>query len=206
MKPPSAPVPGLRERKKMKTRAGIQQHALRLFRAQGYAATTVEQIAAAAEISPSTFFRYFKSKEDVVLQDELDAMLVEAFRSQPADLGPIAALRGATRAVFATLGPEGWEAARQRAELVASVRELQASTLKEFARTLDIIGGSVAERVGRAPGNFEVRTFAGAVLGVIMAAWLATATDPDTPLDAFIDRGLAHLEAGLPLERGPSGA
>lgn len=53
------PPVGLRERKKAKTKAAIQQHALRLFRQQGYQATTVEQIAEAAEVSPSTFFRYF---------------------------------------------------------------------------------------------------------------------------------------------------
>src|SRR5580704_2257713 len=62
---------GLRERKKARTRASIREHALRLFREQGYHATTVEKIAEAAEISPSTFFRYFPTKEDLVLQDEI---------------------------------------------------------------------------------------------------------------------------------------
>src|SRR5271165_4994463 len=93
-------VVGLRERKKARTRAAILQEALRLFHEQGYAATTVEQIAAAAEVSPSTFFRYFPTKEDVVLQDDYDALLLEAFEAQPADLNPIQALRGSLRAIF----------------------------------------------------------------------------------------------------------
>src|SRR5258708_39627591 len=92
------PAVGLRERKKVKTRAAIKQHALRLFQEQGYAATTVEQIAEAAEVSPSTFFRYFPTKEDVVLQDDFDPLFVEAFKLQPPDLSPIQALRAAIRA------------------------------------------------------------------------------------------------------------
>ena len=48
---------GLRERKKIKTRQAIRREAFRLFDANGYAATTVEQIADAADVSPSTFFR-----------------------------------------------------------------------------------------------------------------------------------------------------
>jgi hypothetical protein len=54
---PRGRIVGLRERKKAKTRAAIQEHALRLFRIQGYEATTIEQIADAAEVSPSTVFR-----------------------------------------------------------------------------------------------------------------------------------------------------
>src|SRR5260370_33715714 len=74
---------GLRERKKLKTKEAIQREALRLFQAQGYAETTIEQIAAAAEISPSTFFNYFPTKEDVVLFDRYDPMIFSMLSSLP---------------------------------------------------------------------------------------------------------------------------
>src|SRR6516164_6345541 len=113
--------PGLRERKKARTRAAIREHALRLFREQGYDSTTVEQIAEAAEVSPSTFFRYFPTKEDVVLQDDLDLVWMDAFRAQPPDLGPIAAMRTAVRAAFAGLAPGDLEQLREAMELAVAV-------------------------------------------------------------------------------------
>src|SRR5580692_4456176 len=97
----SAPLDGLRERKKARTRASIREHALRLFREQGYQATTVEQIAEAAEVSQSTFFRYFPTKEDVVLRDDFELRIFEAFERQPPQLSPIAAIRAAVREVLA---------------------------------------------------------------------------------------------------------
>ena len=78
----------------------IQSTALRLFREQGYEETTVQQIIEEVEISESTFFRYFPTKADVVLSDEFDPVIVEAFRSQPAALSSIQALRAAARLTF----------------------------------------------------------------------------------------------------------
>ena len=77
------PKLGLRERKKAKTRAAIQEQALRLFREQGYEETSIEAIAEAAEVSPSTVFRYFPTKPDLVIYDDLDDRMIEAFRASP---------------------------------------------------------------------------------------------------------------------------
>src|SRR5215211_6653518 len=99
--PDGRPEAGLRERKKARTRADIQRQALRLFRERGYEATTVSQIAEAAEVSESTFYRYFPAKEDVVFWDELDPLVFEALRAQPAELSTIRALRNAIRDVLA---------------------------------------------------------------------------------------------------------
>src|SRR5260370_524972 len=74
---------GLRERKKLKTKEAIQREALRLFAAQGYAETTIEQIAAAAESSPSTFFNYFPTKQDAVLFHRYDPMIFSMMSSIP---------------------------------------------------------------------------------------------------------------------------
>ena len=91
---------GLRERKKARTRVALQEHALRLFAERGYEATTIEQIAEAAEVSPTTVYRYFPTKPDLVIYDNLDDRMIEAFRAQPATMSPLEALRAALRAGF----------------------------------------------------------------------------------------------------------
>lgn len=190
---------GLRERKKARTRAAIQQHALRLFHEQGYAATTVEQIAAAVEVSPSTFFRYFPTKEDVVLYDDLDPLLFAAFATQPAEMSPIQALRGALRAVFGALPAGEIAQQRERATLVLTVPELRMRMLDQLAAGIQQLADMVAIRAGQGADDLAVRTFAGAVIGAMMAPLIAAATDPEADYLALMDAGLAHLEAGLPL-------
>ena len=78
------PAPDWRQRKKTATRDRIRASALRLFREQGYDATTVEQIAAAAGVSHMTFFRYFPAKEDVVLSDGYDPLIASFIAQTPA--------------------------------------------------------------------------------------------------------------------------
>jgi AcrR family transcriptional regulator len=193
------PVLGLRERKKAKTRASIQEHALRLFHERGYEETTVEQIADAAEVSPSTFFRYFPTKEDVVLYDAFDPLLIEAFRAQPAELSPIQAMRGAVREVFGSLTAEQIEPMRERGMLIFSIPELRAAMLDQVAESGQMMVDLLAERMGRPTDDFAVRTFAGAVVGAMMGAMLPVLQDPQADFFGLMDAGLAYLEAGLPL-------
>jgi AcrR family transcriptional regulator len=195
---------GLRERKKARTRASIREHALRLFREQGYAATTVDQIAAAAEVSPSTFFRYFPTKEDVVLQDDMDVRMREALERQPLEMSPVAAIRAAAKEALTSVSPEEMEIFRVSTELTMTVPEVRARALDEFARTIDAMGESIAQRAGRSARDMNVRVLAGAVVGVIMSVTMPWSEFTDDEKDARnmftrIDEGLALLESGLPL-------
>ena len=190
---------GLRERKKARTRASIRQHALRLFREQGYSETTVEQIAEAAEVSPSTFFRYFPTKEDVVLRDDFDTLTVEAFKAQPPELTPLQAFRAATREVMGSLSAEDLGEMAELYALARSVPELRAALIDELTRTMRLVADLVAERAGRRRDDPAVRNVAGALIGVVLAATLLSDEDPFRISADDLDAALEHLEAGLPL-------
>ena len=202
-----SPVPGepagLRERKKARTRATIRQEALRLFREQGYQATTVEQIAAAAEVSPSTFFRYFPTKEDVVLQDDMESMLVEALEHQPPEMGMVAAIRASMQAVSASLSEEQWDRLRQTAELGMTTPEVRARAMDDFSRTITVMAEAMAKRTGLSPDDLRVRTASGAIFGAIMAAtapWDTYKADQiNADLFQRVDDALAVLQESLQL-------
>src|SRR5262245_14797061 len=162
--------PSLRERKKQKTRWLIQEHALRLFQEQGYEQTTVDQIAAAAEISPSTFFRYFKTKEDVVIEDEYDPLLLRLLEAEPPGEPPLRALRKVLRVAFAQMPAEELAKVYQRTELMLQVPALRMRMLDSFTTSLDLFAKVVADHTGRDAGEVEVRAFAGAVTGVMISA------------------------------------
>jgi AcrR family transcriptional regulator len=191
---------GLRERKKARTRAEIQNQALRLFRDQGYDATTIEQIAEAAQVSESTFFRYFPAKEDVILWDELDPRLLAVFRAQPATLGPVAALRATLRELIAEISADQWAKQRERITLLLDVPALRVTLLDSLFRDpMRLLGEGIAERTGVDQEDPSVRALAGSVMGVCVTAMLAWVQDPDTDVLTLVDEVLAQVEAGLPL-------
>ena len=198
-------TPGLRERKKIKTRAAIQKEAMRLFLEKGYEDTTIEDIAEAVEISPSTFFNYFPSKEDVVFEDELDPLVLAAFDAQPEATHPVRRLRMAMRTVFGQLTPEQERMMRARMQLLATTPELRGAMLSQFASIVDQIAHLFGPRMGRQRDSFAVHNIAGAVLGVLLAAMLEIIDNPKTDMLEVTDEALAHLEAGLPLDWPPEG-
>jgi AcrR family transcriptional regulator len=187
----------LRERKKARTRAEIQTHALRLFREQGYDATTVTQIIEEAEVSESTFFRYFPTKADVVLSDEFDPMIVEVFRAQPPEVSVLQALRAAFRSAFAQLSSQEEAEQRGRIALILSVPELRGAMLDQFASAMSLLAKIVGERTGLGAKDPSVRTLAGAVVGAAVAVMFTIADDPSANLAEQLDDALARLDGGL---------
>jgi AcrR family transcriptional regulator len=195
------PTTGLRERKKSRVRHQLKQHALRLFIEQGYAATTVEQIAECAEISPRTFFRYFASKEDLVFDDDYDEQLITALRAQPSELSVVGALRGALRAVFTQLPDEARIQEEQRHAIILETPELQVRNGHELIRNIELLARLIAERTYQQSGDQAVRTLAGALAGVIISAQMEVDNNPNIDRLEQVDRSLELFEAMIDTDK-----
>lgn len=183
---------GLRERKKAATRLAIRREAFRLFEDQGYANTTVEQIADAAEISPSTFYRYFAVKEAVLLSDDHTTPIVDAFVAAPSDMSPIAAYRHAVAEVFGGLSPEERDNAILGQRLLYTVPDARGLVYNEYVRLLGLIADGLAHRLPEPTDAMERRVIAGAVVGVLIAA------SHNNPLPGdVVDRALTFLDSRL---------
>jgi len=128
-------------------------------------------------------------------------MLIEAFRAQPPQLAPVPALRAAFAATFAGLTERQRAEQKERIALTLTVPRLRAAMLDQVSQAMQLLARAMAERGGRRPDDFTVRTVAGAVVGAAMAVSAAVTEDPDADLPALIDQALAHLEPGLTLLR-----
>ncbi|QMU75125.1 TetR family transcriptional regulator [Streptacidiphilus sp. PB12-B1b] len=161
----AAPL-GLRERKKLKTRRAIRAAAYHRFAAQGYEGTTVDQIAADAEVSPSTFFRYFPTKEDLVITDDYDPIMEAELRSRPAGESM---LESALRAM---IEPLRTVLAQERDDMLLRMRLLRenpavrARSLAESKRSRDMLLGIFAERTGRPVTDLILRAQIAALVAV----------------------------------------
>jgi AcrR family transcriptional regulator len=191
---------GPRARKKLRTREAIREAVFRLIEERGYDNTTIEQIAAAAEVSPSTVFRYFPSKEHIVLTDDFAGPVVELLQARPADEPPLVALR---EAVIESLRPVYGEFEAEFTRRLALVREVPALRTQMYeaqGRLVEAVSVAFARRTGRLEDDLELRVVVGALMGALTQALFAWGDrGRDGELLETIERALAVLERGLTL-------
>ena len=178
---------GLRARKKERTRETIQREALRLIDIRGYDATTCEEIAAAAEVSPATLFRYFATKEDMVLQDSYDPLIADAVRARPARESSLTAVRRGLADAFALVYQGDVEAIRQRTALILSVPALKARSREQQDSLVTHLTSALADRNVRNDTDLEIEVAASsfaAVLEVAVGRWARDGGDLPSLVDA----------------------
>ncbi len=194
----------LRERKKADTRRRLMEVALTLFEERGFEETTVEEIAAAADVSPRTFFRYFPSKVDVIFGDhqELVALIRDALARRPSDASIVETVRQAMH--------DGVDqVARQPGLFLTRMRlTISIPAANAYNRLLDLdFENAIAEAVARSRGTDPAVDLNARMVGKLawsanLAAsevWLASnaSLDPHALIDeAFdiIERGISSSE------------
>lgn len=206
---PARPLPltdgpqlGLRERKKIKTRTAIRDATYALINEQGYDATTIEQIAERAEVSPSTVFRYFPTKEDIVLTDEYDPILLEELRARPVDEPWLDSVRYVMKKAIGLGMTEEPEVTRLRSHLLVQVPAVRSRMMESMSVTGRMLAQAIADRTGLTPDSLEVRVYTMSLVGglaEISQYWAENDFQDD--LADLVDRTLDVIEHGLPSKR-----
>ncbi|TYK43772.1 TetR family transcriptional regulator [Actinomadura decatromicini] len=190
---------GLRERKKQRTRRAIATAALRLFAERGYEETTIADIAAAADVSPRTFFSYFPSKEDVVFAEVDDrlAEVSERLRRTPGE-SPMDTIRRSVVDVLEAIVTEHGEYGAVQIALILERPGLQARALQRMTHTQEAIEALLRELC---PGIAEIDAVAASGIAVggmqaVIAHCRRAGYDP-AAMRAALDRAVDIVEHGL---------
>ena len=198
--PTSETTLGLRERNKLRTRQEIADATIRLAAARGLEHVTVEQIAAAADVAPRTFFRYFDSKEDALLADHPERLelLRETLKSRPASEGPLTAVRASILDLAGDL-EDHRDLMLCKVQLMENNPTLRGRSLEMMGDLERMIAEALAERTGvDLATDFRPLVIAGAVCTAMRVAidrWGAMGGTGD--LTAMVDSALDLLDGGL---------
>ena len=195
---PVQSLAGLRERKKTETRQAISTAALELAVANGPAAVTVEDIAAAANVSQRTVFNYFPTKEAAMVghDPQRRTELLQYLEGRPADEPPLVAMREALRD-FVT--PELAVLWRTRARLVRDHPQLQTTYLASFSSFEDDMTQVMGRRIGLDPATDPYPRLVVSVANTAVRVAVNHAIDlrRTAAMNDIIDETFAALEAGL---------
>jgi AcrR family transcriptional regulator len=196
------PHEGLRSRKKRKTRLAIKEAAIDLFGERGYDATTVEAIAARAEVSVTTFFRYFASKEEVVFPEDTERLpaVRRIIMEQPIATCDLDAVRIALQeALDVSEDPD--RLARLTRAMMSSYALLGRGTELIFGYQ-DTIGEALAERRGLSEPDDLCRLTAAVSMTALAHAWMSWERNRSGDLEGLIDKSFHLLGAIVGSERG----
>jgi AcrR family transcriptional regulator len=183
----------------------IQEAALDLFDAHGFENVSIEEIARHAEVSPSSIYRYFGTKEQIVLYDDIDLRLIERVEQELHDLRPVEAVRRAMASVLADYFEPADELTRRKVRYAFEEPALRAASLEATDAFVPVITQALATAAGRDPSDLEIQVIAAAIIAALIAAvrhWYATGATK--ALTDEIDRALLVLENGL--RPAPDGA
>ncbi|WP_280274717.1 TetR/AcrR family transcriptional regulator [Nocardia wallacei] len=182
--PPRHAQPGLRERKKQQTRDRIIEVALRLCDANGFEATTVEQIAEAADVSPRTVNRYFELKEDIVLApiEDWGKVIGAELRKQPVTGNELQALLDTYLAVTAESISDGpvpfeWFQRMQRISRTSPTVRARSMDIAD-SKTVEI-HTALAERIGADSESMTVRLIAATFNAILRTGMECDAEVPE---------------------------
>jgi AcrR family transcriptional regulator len=168
---PGAPEPvSLRQRKRARTRAALVAAGLELFEKQGYEGTTIDEIAAAADVSPRTFFRYFSTKEDVALGDDVGPEILRLLAARPADEPMLESARHVVADSLALVSEDERAALLARLRIVYRTPSLRARRWEYQLEMGRISGAILAERRGLPADDLDSRVTAAAVFTTIEVA------------------------------------
>ena len=166
---------GLRERKKLRTEADLRDATLRLALERGFEHVTIDDIAAAVEVSKTTYYRYFDSKEDAILGNptEKTDRLAAALAARPADESTLTAVRNAIMDGFVNAYEHDREMSLARGRVIRSTPSLIARDLEHQAVWEATLTAFVLARVGDEP-DAELRS---RVVAAIIVATLRSTID-----------------------------
>lgn len=193
---------GLREKKKEATRVAILEVALDLFDRDGFEATTIEDITAVAGVSPRTFFRYFESKVDLVIERKDQSHhgeLRDLIMQRPADEHPLEAMRQVAETALLASMADGGDVMLRQIKILMNTPSLRAIGLEHFNDHRSEIGEAFAARLGVDETALEPRVLAAVLpetLWVVIEEWLNQGADPST-LGGLIDRAFSVLYRGV---------
>jgi AcrR family transcriptional regulator len=190
----------LRDRKRLAAMRHIQTVALELFEAEGFDAVTVERVADAADASASSIYRWFGTKEQLVIWDEYDPTALAALEVQLASSPPLEALRQVVRATVFAAVERDESRIRRRLRLAFANPSVEAASTLQTYEMATLIAGVLATKLGREVDSLEVQVFAHAFVGGILGAmrhWHDTGFA--TPVDEVFEAPLAVLEHGADL-------